>query len=120
MIKLITASPASGMSLSDFCSPPAAKTESIQGLAALVDSGQAGGIRRHPMYAPFYENRHLWVKKFCRLRRSINEVLWLQSAGDLSTEAWVDCDTALRDSLREIVREATDYGLLLFLVAESA
>lgn len=25
------------------CSPPAAKTESIQGLAALVDSGQAGG-----------------------------------------------------------------------------
>ena len=28
-----------------FCPPPAVKTESIQGLAALVDSGQVGGTR---------------------------------------------------------------------------
>lgn len=64
MIKLITASPASGMSLSDFFPPPAAKTESIQGLAALVDLGQAGGIllfRRHSLALQIKKPQGYWV-----------------------------------------------------------
>ena len=45
------------------CPPPAAKTEPVQGLAALADSGQAVGIihfRRYPLAFQFTEPRGFW------------------------------------------------------------
>lgn len=63
MIKLITASPASGMTLSLFCSPPAVKTESAQGLAALAGSGQAGRSNvLRPFVLQFRKPAGWWVR----------------------------------------------------------
>lgn len=61
--QILIASLPSDLPDSFFCPPPAAKTEPVQGLAALADSGQAVGIihfRRYPLAFQFTEPRGFW------------------------------------------------------------
>jgi hypothetical protein len=93
---------------------PVAKTEAVQGLAALAASGQAGGTPS--IYSTFYANRHFWIRKIRAIYVAQAEIDLLSGLHKLSMSSWIECQGALRFQLRSEIKDATDFGLLLFLV----
>lgn len=96
------------------CSPPAAKTEFADSLAAPVDSGQAGGTSS--VYTTFFQNRDSFVQEIRLIYASQAEIDLLRALHKLSLGSWFVCDYALRSQIRDRVKSLAQFGLLLFLV----